>query len=64
LIAKKFDGSKKRKELGRPRVPEEAEQLVMRMAEEHPTWGYRRMQGALTNLGHPLDNITVRNILL
>ena len=63
LIADKFDGSKTRKELGRPRVCEEIEQLVMRMAEENPTWGYRRIQGARANLGHPIDKITVRNLL-
>ncbi len=63
LVAQKFDGSKKRRPLGRPRVAEEVEQLVMRMAEENPSWGYRRMQGALANLGHGIDKITVRNIL-
>jgi transposase InsO family protein len=63
LIAEKFDGSKNRQQPGRPRVPEEVEQLVIRMAEENPTWGYRRIQGALANLGHHIDKITVRNIL-
>ena len=63
LIAQKFDGSQQRRPLGRPRVAEEVEQLVVRMAEENPTWGYRRIQGALANLGHPIDAITVRNIL-
>jgi transposase InsO family protein len=63
LIAQKFDGSTQRRQLGRPRVAEEVEQLVIRMAEEHATWGYRRIQGALTNLGHHIDAITVRNIL-
>jgi len=63
LIADKFDGSQTRKELGRPRVCEEIEQLVIRMAEENPTWGYRRIQGALANLGHHIDKLTVRNIL-
>jgi hypothetical protein len=33
------------------------------MAEENPTRGYRRIQGALANLGHHIDKITVRNIL-
>src|SRR2546422_263393 len=63
LIAQKFDGSKKRPPCGRPRVTEEVEQLVVQLAEENPTWGYRRIQGALTNLGHHIDKITVRNIL-
>jgi putative transposase len=63
LIAQKFDGSTQRRPCGRPRVAEEVEQLVMRMAEENPTWGYRRIQAALANLGHAIDAITVRNIL-
>jgi Homeodomain-like domain len=63
LIAQKFDGSQQRRQLGRPRVAEEIEQLVVRMAEENPSWGYRRIQGALMNLGHRIDKITVRNIL-
>jgi hypothetical protein len=36
LIAQKFDGSKQRQQFGRPRVCEEAEQLAVRMAAEHP----------------------------
>ncbi len=63
LTAQKFDGTKKRRPWGRPRVAEEVEQLVMRMAEENPTWGYRRLQGALANLGHQIYKLTVRNIL-
>ena len=39
LITGKFDGSKKRNGPGRPRVNEEIEQLVIRMAAENPTWG-------------------------
>jgi putative transposase len=63
LIAQKFDGSQQRRPCGRPRIAEEVEQLIVRMAEENRTWGYRRIQGALANLGHHMDAITVRNIL-
>jgi putative transposase len=63
LIAQKFDGSKQRQQRGRPRVAEEVEQLVIRMAKENAPWGDRRIQGALANLGHQMDKLTVRNIL-
>jgi hypothetical protein len=43
LMAQKFDGSMHRKRLGRPCVAEEIAQLVVRMAEEKATWGYRRI---------------------
>ena len=33
------------------------------MAEENRSWGYRRIQRALSNLGHGLAHSTVRNIL-
>ena len=34
----------------------EIRQLVLRMAEENPTWGYTRIQGALENLGHQVGD--------
>jgi hypothetical protein len=51
LIAQKYDGSKERGP-GRSGKPEEIENLVVRLATENRTWGYRRIQGALANLGH------------
>jgi putative transposase len=63
LIAQKFDGSQRRRPCGRPGIAEEAEQLIVRLAEENRTWSYRRIQGALAHLGHYIDAITVRNIL-
>ena len=63
LIAKKFDGSMYRKSWGRPRIDEEIEQWVVRMAKENPGWGYDRIVGAMANLGFKLSDQTVANIL-
>jgi len=63
LISKKFDGSSNRIYPGRPKVKTEIENLVVEMAKNN-LWGYKRIQGALINLGHNIDPITVRNILL
>ena len=46
LIAHKFDGSQQRKALGRPKIDQELEALVVRMAQENPRWGYDRIAGA------------------
>lgn len=48
LVAKKFDGSKNRKKVGRPRIDHELESLIIQFAEENPSWGYDRIVGALT----------------
>lgn len=62
LIARKYDGSRQRGP-GRPRVQDEIQQLVVRMATENRDWGYRRIQGALANLGHEVARSTIANIL-
>jgi putative transposase len=48
---------------GRPKSLAEISELVVRMAEENRTWGYRRIQGAVSNLGHALARTTIANIL-
>src|SRR5215475_11974578 len=48
---------------GRPSIDHEIAALVVRMAEENRCWGYRRIQGALANLGHDLAHNTIWNIL-
>src|SRR3954468_7763910 len=62
LIAQKYDGSRQRGP-GRPRTSGEIEALVVRLAEENREWGYRRLQGALSHLGHELARSTIAAIL-
>lgn len=62
LIARKYDGSKRRGP-GRPRTPATIEQLILRMARESPSWGYTRIRGALKNLGHEVGRTTIKRIL-
>lgn len=61
LIARKYDGSSKRGP-GRPRIHQELEELIVRMATENH-WGYLRIRGALANLGHVVAKSTVANVL-
>jgi len=49
-VAGKYDGSKKRGP-GRPRTAEVIVELILRMADDNPRWGYTRIRGALGNLG-------------
>jgi putative transposase len=62
LIAKKYDGSARRRR-GRPMTPRELAELVVRMPVENPRWGYTRIRGALANLGHRIARNTGKRIL-
>ena len=63
LVAKKFDGSKQRRSPGRPRVDQDLEDWVVKMAQENRSWGYDRIAGALIDLGYTISDQTVGNIL-
>ncbi|NIM19729.1 MAG: transposase [Candidatus Latescibacteria bacterium] len=61
LIAAKWTYSQKR--VGRPGVMKEIRGLIIRMAEENPSWGYTRIQGALRHLDHRVVRSTIAKVL-
>src|SRR6204780_425667 len=63
LIARKFDGSKRRPSVGWPRIDSELESLIVRLARENSGWGYDRIVEALANLRQVVSDQTVGNIL-
>jgi putative transposase len=57
------DTSEPHQSVGCPRVDKEIEDLVVCMARENRTWGYDRIQGALTHLGYMISDQAVGHIL-
>ena len=62
-MAQKFDGSKHRSTLGRPRLDRSVKEWVVQLARENRPWGDKRIAGALEILGHNISRQTVANIL-
>jgi hypothetical protein len=48
---------------GRPRIDDQMEHLIVRLAKENLRWGYYRIEGELTKLGFDISLTTVRNVL-
>jgi hypothetical protein len=63
LIAKKYDGSPRRRP-GRRTTQRDIAQLVRAMAADNPGWGYTRIRGALFNIGHDIGRNTVKRMLV
>ena len=52
-----------RRRPGRPRTSPAIRRLALEMARDNPTWGYRRICGELTGLGHKIAPSTIWEIL-
>jgi transposase len=63
LIEKPEQRSNPRHATGRPRIDQEVVALVLRMARENESWGYKRIQGQLSNVGFRIGKSSVANIL-
>jgi len=63
LIATPFNDSKNRSSAGRVMRSQAIWDLVLRFARENRSRGYRRIVGALRNLGHEISHQTVANVL-
>ena len=48
---------------GRHATEQAVVELVLRMARENPSWGYKRIEGSLSNVGYSICSSTVANIL-
>jgi putative transposase len=62
LAARKYDTSKRRRP-GRPATVRSIAGLAVRLAQENPLWGYRRIHGELTKLGMAIAPSTIYEIL-
>ncbi|MGI5516003.1 integrase core domain-containing protein [Streptomyces sp. CA-106131] len=63
LLHRRHGKASRPKRPGRPRTIRSIRTLVLRLTEENPNWGYRRIHGELAALGIKVAAATVWNIL-
>lgn len=62
LVRKKWTYQRENKG-GRPSSSKELENLILKLAQENPRWGYGKIQGELIKLNFQISQSTIRNIL-
>src|SRR4030042_6057781 len=63
LIARHWDYSDRRMKIGRPAIPKEVADLIVKLAKENSRWGYNRIRGAVRNLGYSISDQAIATIL-
>ena len=48
---------------GQPRIGKELDDLILRLAQENPRWGYGKIEGELIKLDFKVSQTTIRNVL-
>lgn len=48
---------------GRPKIAQELERLILRLARENPRWGYGKIEGEFLKLGYEASRTAIRNVL-
>ncbi len=64
LVRRKWAAYRGCPQRGRPRIPAECRELIIRMARENPGWGYFQIRGALLKLGRTVGATTIRAVLI
>ena len=63
LVPRKWAAYRRRPRRQRAVAKTEMHDLILKLAEENPSWGYRRIQGELRKLGYRCSHQTVRRVL-
>jgi len=61
LVRRKWRQPPRRR--GRPQLPAEIRELVLRLARENPRWGHRRISGEMAKLGLNVSATSIRRLL-
>ena len=64
LIAQKYNGCENRGKIGRTQISQKIENLVIKLKDENPRWGYQKITDQVVYLGYNISTSTVKNILI
>ncbi len=63
LVRRRWAAYRGRPRVGRPPLTLECRELIQRMAQENPSWGYLRIRGELLKLGQTVSATAIRSVL-